>query len=108
MEAQVADLPQLGSKGQDQVLDGGLGPARGFGVVGPVVPVDPIESLPLSELDPVMDRGLADAKRPGGGVLGLPPSDGGDDGPTTSGIPVSLLMTTSGRGCGFSVQNTPE
>ena len=72
-----------------------------------VVPVDPIESLPLSLLDPEMDRGLTDEELTGGGVLGSPLSDGGDDGPTTSGISVSLLMTTSGRGCGFSVQNTP-
>ena len=73
-----------------------------------VVPVHPVESLPLGLLDPVLDRGLTDVELTGGGVLGLPLSDGGDDGPTTSGIPVSLLMMTSGRGCGFSVQNTPE
>jgi hypothetical protein len=58
--------------------------------------------------DPVLDRGLTDVELTGGVVLGEPPSDRGNDGPTTSGIPVSLLMTTSGRGCGFSVQNTPE
>src|SRR5512142_1690248 len=79
-----------------------------WGGVGTVVPVDPVESLPLSLLDPVMDHGLTDVELTGGVVLGLPPSDGGDDGPTASGIPVSLLMMTSGRGCGFSVQNTPE
>jgi hypothetical protein len=55
-----------------------------------------------------MDHGLTDVELTGGIVLGLPPSDGGDDGPTTSGFPVSLLMMTSGRGCGFSVQITPE
>jgi len=70
------------------------------------VPVHPIEPLSLSVLDPVLDRGLTDVELPGGGVLGLPPSDGGDDGPTTSGIPIALLMMTSGGGCGFSVQNT--
>jgi hypothetical protein len=59
-------------------------------------------------LDPVMDRGLTDVELTSGVVLGEPPSDSGDDGPTTSGIPVSLLMMTSGRGCGFSVQNTPQ
>jgi hypothetical protein len=59
-------------------------------------------------MDPVMDRGLTDVELTGGVVMGEPPSNGGDDSPTTSGIPVSLLMMTSGRGCGFSVQNTPE
>jgi hypothetical protein len=59
-------------------------------------------------LDPVMDHGLTDVELTGDVVLGEPPSDGGDDGPTTSGIPGSLLMMTSGRGSGFSVQNTPE
>ncbi len=72
------------------------------------MPVDPVESLPLSLLDPVMDHGLTDVELTGDIVLGLPPSDGGDDGPTTSGFPVALLMMTSGRGCGFSVQITPE
>jgi hypothetical protein len=55
-----------------------------------------------------MDHGLTDVELTGGVVLGEPPSDGGDEGPTTSGIPGALLMMTSGRGCGFSVQNTPE
>ena len=108
MESQVADLLQLGSNGQDQVLDDGLSPGGSLGGVGTVVPVDPVESLPLSLLDPVMDHGLTDVELTGSIVLGLPPSDGGDDGPTTSGFPVSLLMMTSGRGCGFSVQLTPE
>jgi hypothetical protein len=76
--------------------------------MGTVVPVDPVESLPLRTLDPVLDHGLTDVELTGGIVLGLPPPDGGDDGPTTSGFPVSLLMMTSGRGCGFSVQDTPE
>jgi hypothetical protein len=47
-------------------------------------------------LDPVMDRGLTDVELTGGVVLGEPLSNGGDDGPTTSGIPVSLFMMTSG------------
>jgi hypothetical protein len=59
-------------------------------------------------LDPVLDRGLTDVELTGGGMLGLPLSNGGDDGPTTSGIPVALLMMTSGSGCGFSVQSTSE
>jgi hypothetical protein len=58
--------------------------------------------------DAVMNRGLTDVELTGSVVLGLPSSDGGDDGPTTSGIPVVLLMMTSGSGCGFSVQNTSE
>jgi hypothetical protein len=108
MEPQVTDLLQLGPNGQDQILDDGLGPVRSLGGVRAVVPVHPVESLSLSMLDPVMDRGLTDVELTGGVVLGLPPPDGGDDGPTTSGIPVALLMMTSGCGCGFSVQNTSE
>jgi hypothetical protein len=62
----------------------------------------------LSIPDPVLDRGLTDVELTGGGVLGLSLSDGGDYGPTTSGIPIALVMMTSGSGCGFSVQNTFE
>ena len=108
MESQVAESSQLGSNGQDQLLDDGLGPVGRLGGVRPVVPVHSVESLPLSMLDPVMDRGLTDVELTSGVVWGEPPSDSGYDGPTTSGNPVSLLMMTSGRGCGFSVQNTPE
>jgi hypothetical protein len=107
-ESQVADLLQLGANGQDQILDDGLSPVGSLGGAGTVVPGDPVESLPLSLLDPVMDHGLTDVELTGDIVLGLPPSDGGADGPTTSGFPVALLRMTSGRGCGFSVQITPE
>ena len=108
VESQVAGMLQFPPHGQDLGLDDGLSPVGSLGGVGTVVPVDPVESLPLSLLDPVMDRGLTDVELTGSIVLGLSPSDGGDDGPTTSGFPVSLLMMTSGRGCGFSVQITPE
>jgi hypothetical protein len=108
MEPQVTDLLQLGPNGQDQILDDGLGTVRSLGGVRAVVPVHPVESLSLSVLDPVLDRGLTDVELTGGGVPGLPLSDGGDDGPTPSGIPIALLMMTSGSGCGFSVQSTSE
>ena len=108
MEPQVAGLLQLGPNGQDQILDDRLGPVRGLGGVRTVMPVHPVESLSLSVLDPVLDRGLTDVELTGGGVLGLPLSDGGHEGPTTNGIPIALLMMTSGSGCGFSVQNTSE
>ncbi len=70
MESQVAESFQLGSNGQDQILDGGLGPVGCPGGVRPIVPVDSVESLPLSMLDPVMDHGLTDVELTGGVVLG--------------------------------------
>jgi hypothetical protein len=76
--------------------------------VGPVGPVHPVESLPVSLLDPVVDHGLTDVEPTGGVVLGLPPSDGGDDGPTTSGYPITLLMMTSGGSCGLSASIHPS
>ena len=69
MESQVADLLQLGANGQDQILDDGLSPVGSLGGVGTVVPVDPVESLPLSLLDPVMDHGLTDVELTSGVVL---------------------------------------
>ena len=62
----------------------------------------------MSVVDPVMDGGLAHVELVGDLVLGATASDGGDDGSTTSGLPVTLLMATSGEGCGFSVQITAE
>jgi hypothetical protein len=44
----------------------------------------------------------------GGGVLGLPPSDGGNDGPTTSGYSITLLMMTSGGASGLSASIHPN
>jgi hypothetical protein len=55
-----------------------------------------------------MDHGLTDVELTGGVMLGETPSDGGDDGPTTSRIPVSLLMMTSGRASGFSASIHPS
>ena len=52
-----------------------------------------------------MDGRLAHVELLGDLVLGSTASDGGDDGSTASGFPVTLLMATSGRGCGFSVQD---
>ena len=72
------------------------------------MPVHSVESLALGVVDPVMDGGLADVEFVGDLVLRSTASDGGDDGSTTSGFPITLLMATSGEGCGFSVQNTPE
>ena len=109
MEPQITRLLQLAPHGQDQILDGGFGPVRGLGVVGPVVPVHSVEPLPLSEVDPVVDGRLAHVELLGDLVLRAPPSDGGDDRPTTEGLPIILwLMSTSGERCGFPLQNTAE
>jgi hypothetical protein len=55
-----------------------------------------------------MDYGLTDVELTGGVLLGEPPSNGGDDGPTTSRIPVSLLMMISGRASGYSASIPPS
>jgi hypothetical protein len=48
-----------------------------------------------------MNSGLTDAEFVGDRVLRSTAPDGGDDGPTASGFPIPLLMTTSREGCGF-------
>src|SRR3954453_8641990 len=109
MESQITGLLQLAPHGEDEVLDGGFGPVWGLGVVGPVVPVYSVEPPPLSEVDPVVDGRLAHVELLGDLVLGAPPTDGGDDRPTTEGLPIILwLMSTSRERCGFPLQNTAE
>jgi hypothetical protein len=101
MEAQVAALSQLGSHGQDQILDGGLGSGGGVWSGGAIVPVDSAESLTSSTTDPGMNRGLTDAEFVGDLVLRPTAPDGGDDGLTASGVPITLLMMSSEEGCSF-------
>jgi hypothetical protein len=48
-----------------------------------------------------MDGGLTDAEFVGDLVLRSTAPDGSDDGSTTGGFPISLLMRTSREGCGF-------
>jgi len=48
-----------------------------------------------------MDSGLTDAEFLGDLVLGSTAPDGGDDGLAASGLPITLLITTSWEGCGF-------
>jgi hypothetical protein len=48
-----------------------------------------------------MDGGLTDAEFPGDLVLRSTATDGGDDGSTASGIPITPLMAASWEGCGF-------
>jgi hypothetical protein len=48
-----------------------------------------------------MNSGLTDAEFVGDLVLRSTAPDGGDDGSTASGIPITLLMTTSREECGF-------
>jgi hypothetical protein len=52
-------------------------------------------------MDPRMNSGLTDAEFVGDVVLRSTVPDGGDDGATASGFPITLLMTTSRKGCGF-------
>jgi hypothetical protein len=100
---------QVAPYGQDQILDDGFGPVWGLGVVGPVVPVHSVEPLSLSEMDPVVDGRLAHVELLSDLVLRASSSDGGDDRPTTEGLPIILwLMSTSREGCGFPLQNTAE
>jgi hypothetical protein len=49
----------------------------------------------------MMDGGLADVEFVGDLALRSTAPDGGDDGSTASGFPITLLMTTSREGCGF-------
>jgi hypothetical protein len=48
-----------------------------------------------------MDRGLTDAEFVGDLVLRSTAPDGGNEGPTASGFPITLLIATSREGCGF-------
>ena len=74
-----------------------------------VVPIHAVEPLPVSVVDPVMDGRLAHVELLGDLVLRAPPSDGGDDRPTTEGLPIILwLMSISMERCGFPLQNTAE
>ena len=101
MKAQVAAMSQLGSHGQDQILDGGLGSDGGVWRGGAIVPGNSAQSLTLSTTDPGMNRGLTDAKFAGDLVLRPTAPDGGDDGLTASGVPITLLMMSSEERCGF-------
>jgi hypothetical protein len=48
-----------------------------------------------------MNRGLTDAEFVGDLVLRSTAADGGDDGSTASGLPLTLLIATSREGYGF-------
>jgi hypothetical protein len=108
MKAQVVDLLQLASHGQDQILDGGIGPSRFSWSAGSIVPVHSIEPLALGMVDPMMNGGLADIEFVGDLVLRTPASDGSDDGSSASGFPITLLMAASRERYGFSVQITRD
>jgi hypothetical protein len=68
------------------------------------VPVDAVESLALGPTDPRMNSGLTDAKFERDLVLRSTAPDGSDEGATTSGFPIPLLMTTSREGRGFQTR----
>jgi hypothetical protein len=108
METQVAALSRLAAHGPDQILDDRSGAGGGVGRAGAVVPVHPVESLAVSPTDPGMNRGLTDAESVGDLVPGSTAPDGGDDGPTASGVPIPLRIATSWKRCGFSAQMTTD
>ena len=72
-----------------------------MGSAGAIVPVDSVEALSSGTMNPGMNRRLTDAEFAGDLVLRSTAPDGGDDGSTASGLPITLLMTASGEGCGF-------
>jgi hypothetical protein len=108
METQVADRLQLAAHGQDQILDGRIGPSGVPWGTGSIVPVHAIEPLALGVVDPMMNGGLADIEFVGNLVLRATASDSGDDGSSASGFPITLLMTASREGYGFSFQLTRD
>jgi hypothetical protein len=99
----------LGAHGQDQILDGGIGPRGCSWSVRAIVPIDAVEPLSMSVVDPVMDGRLAHVELLGDHVLGATAPDCGDDRSATQRLPIIFrLMATSGERCGFSVQDTTE
>ena len=88
--AQVA-VSQFAADVQDQILQGGIGPAgvvRGTGTVGPV---DAVEALAFGPLHPEGDGGDADAESASDGAPGLACADGGYQGTTALGLTLCLL-----------------
>jgi hypothetical protein len=65
------------------------------------VPVHPVKALALSTADPGLNGGLTDAEFVGDLVLGSTAPDGGNDGATASGFPLTLFIATSWEGCVF-------
>jgi hypothetical protein len=65
------------------------------------VPVHSVEALALGTTDPRLNGGLADAELVGDLVLRSTAPDGGNDGSTARGFPITLFMTTSREGRGF-------
>jgi hypothetical protein len=108
VEAEVAVLPQLTPDGQDQILDGRIGPSGLAWDAGAIAPIHAVEPPASGVADPMMDRGLTDIEFVGDLVLRSAVSYGGDDGPSSSGFPLTLFMAASGKGCSFSVQITPD
>jgi hypothetical protein len=71
------------------------------------VPVHSVETLALATTDPGMNGGLTDAEIVGDLVLRSTAPDGGNDGSTARGFPITLFMTTSGERCGFQSRLRP-
>jgi hypothetical protein len=65
------------------------------------VPVHSVEALALGTTDPRLNGGLTDAEFVGDLVLRSTAADGGNDGSTASGFPITLFITTSREGRGF-------
>ena len=72
------------------------------------MPVHSVQTLSLGVVDPVVDGRLTHVELMGDLVLRLPPSNGGNDGLATDGLPVTLLlMATSKRDAVFPSRLPP-
>ena len=60
--SQDAAVLELGPYPSNQVLNAPLGPMNVARSMGPILPIDPGQSFPLSSLDPIMHSGNAHAK----------------------------------------------
>ena len=102
MEPEIAGLLQLAPHGQDLILEGDFGPCGRRRDAGTIVPID------RPPLGPPRTRTAAHVELLGDLVLRPATSNGGDEGSAASGLRITLLMATSGKGCGFSCEDTPD
>ena len=90
--------PPLGRGAGHQEVGEEPADIRSSGPVGStraIVQVHPVKSLALSTADPGLNSRLTDAEFVGGIVLGSTALDGGDEGSSLSGVPITLLIATS-------------
>jgi hypothetical protein len=108
VKSQVAGLLQLPAHGQDLILDRGGGAgwmARGARAV---VPIDAIEPLALSVLDPVIDGGGTHTEFPCDLALRSTVANGRDDRATVGSITIPFVMVNSWEGLRFLPMYAPD